>query len=147
MAALIPRLDLFISLIGALASSCLAIIFPAIIETCTFWHQDVGRHSPNEEDEQSDDADDGEDGEEERRSRSAADCRQRARSPAEHNGRGGSPARRRRRRKLLSKRSLFLVKNLLLILFGLLGLLTGGWQSLSQLFASDLTAAQEPRIK
>lgn len=39
-AALIPRLDLFISLIGALASSSLAIIFPAIIQLCTYWRDD-----------------------------------------------------------------------------------------------------------
>ena len=36
-AALIPNIGLFISLIGAVASSTLAIIFPCIMEIVTFW--------------------------------------------------------------------------------------------------------------
>lgn len=103
-AALIPRLDLFISLIGALASSCLAIIFPAIIETCTFW------------------------------------VRERNDSPQE----SGHEASKRRRHDW--PHTWLVLKNSLLLVFGLLGLATGSWQSLSQLFASDLLEAR-PSLK
>lgn len=42
LAAIIPRLDLFISLVGALSSSCLALIFPPIIEIMTKWDAESG---------------------------------------------------------------------------------------------------------
>jgi len=39
LAACIPNIGLFISLVGAIASSTLAIIFPPIIQIITFWHK------------------------------------------------------------------------------------------------------------
>ncbi|CAD1471332.1 unnamed protein product, partial [Heterotrigona itama] len=39
LAVVIPELDLFISLFGALCLSGLGLAFPAIIQICTFWHQ------------------------------------------------------------------------------------------------------------
>ena len=37
LAAAIPKIDLFISLIGAVASSTLALIAPSIMHTMVFW--------------------------------------------------------------------------------------------------------------
>ncbi|XP_047364314.1 proton-coupled amino acid transporter-like protein CG1139 [Vespa velutina] len=42
LAITIPRLGLFISLFGALCLSVLGIAFPAIIEICVFWPDDLG---------------------------------------------------------------------------------------------------------
>ncbi|XP_023932553.1 proton-coupled amino acid transporter 4-like [Lingula anatina] len=42
MAELIPHLGLFISLVGALSSSALALIFPPIMHTLTFWPDRLG---------------------------------------------------------------------------------------------------------
>ena len=39
LAAAIPKIDLFISLIGAVASSTLALIAPAIMHTLVFWDE------------------------------------------------------------------------------------------------------------
>lgn len=37
IAAIVPKLDLFISLVGSFSSSCLALIFPPIIQAVVFW--------------------------------------------------------------------------------------------------------------
>ena len=42
MAAAIPRIELFISLIGAVASLTLAVIAPSIIHTVVFWNDFTG---------------------------------------------------------------------------------------------------------
>ena len=44
-AAVVPKLDLFISLVGAFCSSCLAWIFPPLFHTLTFWdsQEELGR--------------------------------------------------------------------------------------------------------
>lgn len=42
MAVLIPDLEMFISLIGALALSTLGIAFPALLDTCVNWHTTTG---------------------------------------------------------------------------------------------------------
>ena len=42
MAAAIPKIDLFISLIGAVASSTLALIAPSIMHTMVFWEDFKG---------------------------------------------------------------------------------------------------------
>ncbi|RWS29436.1 proton-coupled amino acid transporter 1-like isoform X1, partial [Leptotrombidium deliense] len=43
IAGAIPELDAFISLVGALSSSCLALVFPPIIEIATYWDNDWGK--------------------------------------------------------------------------------------------------------
>ncbi|XP_055297033.1 proton-coupled amino acid transporter-like protein CG1139 [Sitodiplosis mosellana] len=42
LAVAIPKLDLFISLIGALCLATLGVIFPAFIDTCVFWSDTYG---------------------------------------------------------------------------------------------------------
>uniref|UniRef100_A0A182MCC9 Amino acid transporter transmembrane domain-containing protein n=1 Tax=Anopheles culicifacies TaxID=139723 RepID=A0A182MCC9_9DIPT len=42
LAVAIPNLELFISLFGALCLSALGIAFPALIQTCTYWHHRQG---------------------------------------------------------------------------------------------------------
>lgn len=44
IAALIPNLGLVISLVGAVASTALSVIFPPICESITFWPNDLGRY-------------------------------------------------------------------------------------------------------
>jgi len=43
VAALIPNLGLVISLVGAVASTALSVIFPPLLETMTFWPNKLGR--------------------------------------------------------------------------------------------------------
>ncbi|XP_014243772.1 proton-coupled amino acid transporter-like protein CG1139 [Cimex lectularius] len=45
LAAAIPRLGLFISLFGALCLSVLGLIFPAVIELCTLWPDQLGKYN------------------------------------------------------------------------------------------------------
>ena len=40
MAAAIPRLDIFISLVGALSSSTLALLAPPLIDSILFWEDE-----------------------------------------------------------------------------------------------------------
>lgn len=42
IAAAVPKLDLFISLVGAFSSSFLALIFPPVLETMVFWDEEKG---------------------------------------------------------------------------------------------------------
>ncbi|CAF1534142.1 unnamed protein product, partial [Rotaria sordida] len=44
VAALIPNLGLVISLVGAVASTALSVIFPPICESITFWPDNLGRY-------------------------------------------------------------------------------------------------------
>ncbi|CAF3782546.1 unnamed protein product [Rotaria sp. Silwood1] len=43
IAALIPNLGLVISLVGAIASTALSLIFPSVCETITLWPNNLGR--------------------------------------------------------------------------------------------------------
>lgn len=47
LASVIPLLHLFIALVGALASSSLALIFPPIIELVTIWNSNISRSKLN----------------------------------------------------------------------------------------------------
>lgn len=42
LAVAIPNIELFISLFGALCLSALGLAFPAMIQTCVFWHHTTG---------------------------------------------------------------------------------------------------------
>lgn len=101
-AAAVPRLDLFISLVGALASSCLAVIFPAIIQLCAFWN-----------------------------------CDQPSGGNSDRIGEEKFKSLGQFVRFVKSRVGwhLFALKNFLLIIFGILGMFTGGWITISQLEA------------
>lgn len=91
----------------------MAIIFPAIIQLCTFWHQ---REDEQEQEEEED-----------------------KRDKEEEQGTRWSPRWICLTRGRSLSWSLFMAKNCFLILFGILGLITGSWVSLSQLSAVYLS--------
>lgn len=157
-AALIPRLDLFISLIGALASSCLAIIFPAIIQLCTFWNYDqelehelelraAKDQTSLEEQRQKRRAKlDALEGKQQQHFGPAADqwstgkCGKQQQLAGSQKGPTANLWQKQAHflsqiaptRRRLSW-SLFVAKNCFLVLFGFVGLITGSWVSLAQL--------------
>lgn len=48
LAAAIPKLDLFISLVGAISSSGLALILPPLIDLCVLWNEEKGTFNRTE---------------------------------------------------------------------------------------------------
>lgn len=138
-AAIIPRIDLVIALIGALAASSLSLTLPALIELSTFWYwKPENSGNDNDDDEDDDDEHDELDPRDESDKKSRRDLRHLNRKKKYgDNAVAQMAARRMQISRMKTYRLLrwylFFFKNVFLIIVGVVGLITGTYLTMRQI--------------